>query len=113
MSYNIICPFMLEYTVDHVQLSQNGTVWPCCKYSQAFEDFTSSHDQQSSDAKTLASDVILQAEFDKDKHWNDLKYHELDDILENDIFKKYIATDGWNSDNPPLLCKKHCNNIEK
>ena len=108
MSYNIICPFIQRNTIVHVQLSQDGTVWPCCKYSQAFEDFNGNSNR--SDAKTLASDAILQAEFDKDKTWNDLNYHDLDDILENNIFKKYIAPEGWNSENPPLLCKKHCSN---
>ena len=109
MSYNITCPFMQKNTSEHIQINQDGTVWACCKYSQAHEEL-SINNLQGSNAKTVASDNVLQAEKDKDKHWNDLNYYELDDILENHIFKKYIAPEGWNSENPPLLCKEHCSN---
>ena len=112
MSYNITCPFMQKNTLEHIQIQQDGTVWSCCKYSQAHEDVHGIENgiQVSGASKIIASDVILQAEFYKDAHWNDLNYHELDDILENHIFKKYIAPEGWNSENPPLLCKTHCSN---
>jgi len=112
MSYNIICPFMQKNTLAHYQLNQDGTVWSCCKYSQAHEDLADIDNGHGgdSDAKTVENDVILQAEFAKDANWNNVNYHDLDDILENHIFKKYIAPEGWNSDNPATLCKKHCSN---
>ena len=93
-----IAQFWREY--GHIQINQEVRDRP----------FRRPEENSQSQKAIVETQNQLQAEKDKDKHWNDLNYYELDDILENHIFKKYIAPEGWNSENPPLLCKKHCSN---
>jgi len=40
--------------------------------------------------------------------FNDLNKYTWEEITENPIYKSYINFEGWESDNPPLICVKNC-----
>lgn len=87
------------------EISSDMRVWPCCYFANAWQ---LKSDPDSSLTVNFTHDEILQKRFKEDPDWNNLKVKSLDDILEDDILQKYVADEGWNSENPPKICVREC-----
>ncbi len=87
------------------EISSDARVWPCCYFVTAWEIRRKLDDLS---VQAFNDDIILQQRFSDDPDWNNLAVYSLDTILMDPIFTSYIHTDGWNSDNPPPICKLEC-----
>lgn len=87
------------------EVTSDMRVWPCCYFANAWQ---MKNNPELPNAVLFMSDETLQEKMTKDPNWNNLKEKNLDQIVEDEMFQKYIYHEGWNSDNPPLICKKEC-----
>lgn len=78
------------------EVTTDGRLWPCCYYANLWNE------------SKMHLDPTLSKEFEKDPDWNDLSKHTLDEITKNPMYNSYIHPDGWNSENPPPVCKLEC-----
>lgn len=97
MSCKIICNVFHEGVRDW-EITSDGRLWPCCYYANSYQD------------GTLDDEIIL-SEFQKDPDWNDLTKNSVDKVVENTVFSEYIFIPGWQSDNPPAICKRECSAV--
>ena len=128
--YNIECQSfeaLNEFTnlpVRKWEVTPEGRVWPCCFFANAWdrrhmmrvdelgpdedsieEDF---HNVNSESAELL-NDARMMTIINEDPDWNSLEHHSIEEIIAHEVFHSYIWTEGWNSDNPAILCVNNCN----
>ena len=79
------------------EVDQAGKLWPCCVWIQGWNH-----------SMKLQQDDKL-AELLKDNpNFNDLTKYTWEEVVKHPIYKSYINSQGWNSDNPPPMCVKTC-----
>lgn len=88
------------------EITPEGRVWPCCFFGNQWD--RSQKEPQSTSVKILTEDPRFVKQMNKDRDFNNLKKHSLDEILECDFYNNDIWHPGWNSDNPPQVCVKEC-----
>lgn len=110
MKCKITCPSHSD-TNREFEITPEGRVWPCCYYANAWEKRFALVNKDGGDgwqeAKTFLDDEIYQV-MKEDPKFNHLDHNELDDIMQHKIFWERIYTPGWESDNPPHICKLNC-----
>ena len=87
------------------EISSDMRVWGCCYFANGWQLKTNPDNGLS---QSFNDDEVLAQRFKEDPDWNNLAVYDLDTIIEDRIYKHYIFTEGWESDNPPLVCKKEC-----
>jgi len=104
------------------EVTPEGRVWPCCFFSNAWDrrSMMQSHGMQdpsendlhtlNNESAELFNDDRMMTIINEDPDWNNLEHHSIEEIIAHEVFHSYIWTDGWNSDNPPILCVSNCNN---
>ena len=88
------------------EITPEGRVWPCCFFGNQWD--RSQKEPQSTSVKILTEDPRFVKQMNKDRDFNNLKKHSLDEILECDFYNNDIWHPGWNSDNQPQVCVKEC-----
>ena len=108
MKCKITCPSHSD-TEREFEITPEGRVWPCCYYANAWEKRFSlvNKDGGDQEAQTFLDDEIYQV-MKEDPTFNHLDHYELNDIMQHKIFWERIYTPGWESDNPPHICKLNC-----
>ena len=81
-----------EWEVDH-----KGKIWPCCVWIRGWDS-----------VMTLHPDDKLAKLLKDDPDFNDLSKHTWEEIMDHPIYKSYINTEGWESDNPSPICVREC-----
>lgn len=87
------------------EVTSDMRVWPCCYFANAWQ---MKNNPELPNAVLFMSDEKLQEKMNRDPDWNNLKKKDLDEIIEDEMYQGYIYHEGWNSENPPLICKKEC-----
>ena len=119
-SSNCICPD----TGDRMwEVASDGRVWPCCFFSNAYDkrhmkewhEFEEPSEEEikndllNTESRALFDDPVMSKLLKEDPEFNNLEHHTLEDIINLEIYNKYTSVEGWESDNPPLVCIKNCN----
>ena len=106
--YNISCFSMdLINKCREWEITPEGRVWPCCNFSNAWDK---RHMEDKEEFLALSEDPIMKKLINEDPNWNHLEHYTLEEIVNHKIYQTYIFKEGWESDNPPLLCKNNCSN---
>ena len=87
-------------------------VWPCCffangwdkRFASLFKDTT----KKTPEWARFSSDEQLMQYFEEDENFNNLEVYDLDTILDHPLFQEYAFFPGWESDSPPVICKREC-----
>jgi len=103
-SSNCICPD----TGDRMwEVASDGRVWPCCFFSNAYDkrhmkewhEFEEPSEEEikndllNTESRALFDDPVMSKLLKEDPEFNNL----------------YTSVEGWESDNPPLVCIENCN----
>lgn len=91
-------------TVRDWEITPEGRVWPCCYYSNAWDK----RNANSSDYKLFTQDKVIMEQFERDFYWNDLNTYSLEEIINHELYWTHIFSEGWDSDNPPIICEEEC-----
>ena len=87
------------------EVTSDMRVWPCCFFANSWQ----MRDNPDLDNSLLFNaDRKLQEKMKNDPDWNNLKKRNLDEIIDDEMYQKYIYHEGWNSEEPPLICEKEC-----
>lgn len=107
--YNIKC-FAFENNQRMWEVTSEGRVWPCCNFSNAWDKRHNkdSNGNVNDESARLFNDKKIEKLLKDNPNWNHLEHNTLKEIINHDIYKTYIFKEGWESDNPPLLCKFNC-----
>lgn len=89
------------------EIGADGRVWPCCYFGNGWDK----RHRKNEDTDLLFSDEKIREQFNKDPEWNSLNTYDLNTILDNEIFWTHIYNQGWESDEPPVMCVKECSVI--
>jgi len=106
MTNCIKCMVVHPDNVRDWEITPEGRVWPCCFFANAWDK---RHDTRSHEHARLKEDSPIWRLMQEDSEWNSLNTHELDDIINHDIFWTHIWYPGWESENPSPICLKECN----
>jgi len=79
------------------EIDENGKLWACCVWIQGWDY-----------SLNIRQDDKLEELLKDNPDFNDLNKYTWEEITENPIYKSYINFEGWESDNPPLICVKNC-----
>jgi MoaA/NifB/PqqE/SkfB family radical SAM enzyme len=93
------CPIQCKWQKKRkIQVSHVGEIFPCCYFLNDRYPKNSNNE--------YAKDIENMLKFDT-PGWNNVNNYDIEHILENDFFKKYL-TDSWNSDNKYKICARNC-----
>lgn len=87
------------------EVTSEGKVWPCCFWANGWEKRL---DPQSGEAKRLAGDPKFRKQMMKDPDFNNLEKHTLDEVVNSEFYTNDVWHPGWNSEEPPWICKYEC-----
>ena len=110
MTCNIKCDALRHHNgVDerHWEITTDNRLLPCCYFAQAWTYHNSSKND-TSEVRMWEKDQVLLTYTEENPEWNDITKRSIDDIIADDMYQNYIYHDGWNSNNPPPLCKLEC-----
>jgi len=94
------------------EITTDGRVFPCCYFVNCYTMHSQS-DHQAGDVELWRNDKVLMEKFEKDPDWNKVPENNFDDIINDDFWWDYVYTKGWNSAEPPIICKKECWHFHK
>lgn len=106
-SHNIRCMTLDNYSRGKArdwEITADGKLWPCCKFvTDLYPESQIRNGNPTTQDLTFMHRVIM------DPDWNNVFKNSINDILNDPLYKDYIAPAGWESDNPPVPCLKYCN----
>lgn len=86
------------------EVTVDGKLWPCCHYMvKTVPDFT----------EELLEDDVLMKLHKNDPDWNNVTVKGMEVVINHPYYQNYCSPKGWNSENPPPLCKALCTNTRK
>jgi len=77
-----------------------GRVWPCNIYANLWGDTRIDIVEH----EKINADVTFKKMFKDDPTWNDLKYHTLKEIVNNEVFWTKLWFPGWNNNDTTNIC---------
>ena len=90
------------------EITPEGIVWPCCYFATTWDKIIAEEFEWDDNIPVMQNDKTIMDAFDKDPNWNNLEHKDMHEIIEHELFQKYIYHEGWESDNPPPLCVLNC-----
>lgn len=93
--YNDTGEAMREYYI-----SSEGKVWPCDIYANDYGDPSTPEKKQE-----LLEDKEYTEMASQDPNWNDINYHNFNDIISKDWWWHKVWFPGWNNGDMAKLCK--------
>jgi len=101
---HIVCHAKHE-TWQEFMVTADSRVWPCSNFTSADiqpHNFNKKH-------PLLEDDPYLKELMETDPDWNNLDKRSMNEITSHPFFVKHLSTENWNSDNPPDMCLRCCN----
>ncbi len=79
------------------EVDEGGKLWPCCVWIRGWDWILDRF-----------PDKKLEELLKSDPNFNDLGKYTWEEIMENPIYKSYINSEGWDSENPSPVCIFEC-----
>ncbi len=89
-----------EHNMRQWEINIDSKVWPCCIF------VTQVYPYMQPELMNTPEFMELYA---KDPDWNNLQKHTLEEIQSHTFYTEIVHPKGWNSNNPPNICKMLCN----
>lgn len=91
------------------EITSDGRVWPCCYYANAWDArFDKDKDLDNHSTYLYKLDPIMTKLDTEDPNWNNLEFHDLDEIIDHEIYWTHLWLDGWEKETKAPLCMEEC-----